>query len=545
MAVIQISRIQIRRGQASDQGLPQLSSGEMGWAIDTQQLFIGNGSVSEGAPAVGNTEIITESRMFELLTGSESFTATNYTYRGHNPNVILQDSVTRTIQHKLDDNVTSYDYGASDSSDATQYIQKALDELYLNPSTKTKPSSRVPFRIPAGTYFITSPIYVPPYANIIGDGIDKTILVSINSTNTTIFETIDGTSTKNSRVRGLDILSSSQPRNINISGLTLSHTSTNHVTTSTPLLIMSGMADSSIRDVKFTGIYSHGAATSSTHAAIELFGGLTTQCYIENCYVENFCYPIISNYDATDIYIKDNVFKDLYQGITFATSLIDEVPQKYGPRRVSIKDNKFINIERQAIYAGYNTGYNNQICSEDNTYIAVGNGTTIGGTVNGDDKPETSIISFFSAGNSSINDNFERLWYAQIDGINKKQKPVVEGTAQVQIKFTDRRPLEVSGDPITLVRIPFATTVTSVTMAYTIDKDPVLHRKGVVSVVGGLAGLTIRDEYAVAGDGSTDDLVFNATFLDSEYIGIVDTLAVQYTNPVSTGTCIFNVLYYT
>jgi len=58
VAVVQISRIQIRRGQKNTgTGLPQLASGELGWAIDSQELYIGNGAVSEGAPAVGNTNI--------------------------------------------------------------------------------------------------------------------------------------------------------------------------------------------------------------------------------------------------------------------------------------------------------------------------------------------------------------------------------------------------------------------------------------------------------------------------------------------------------
>ena len=44
MAVVQISRIQIRRGQKNlGSGLPQLASGEFGWAVDTQELYIGNG----------------------------------------------------------------------------------------------------------------------------------------------------------------------------------------------------------------------------------------------------------------------------------------------------------------------------------------------------------------------------------------------------------------------------------------------------------------------------------------------------------------------
>ena len=61
MAVVQISRIQLRRGKKlSGEGLPQLASGELAWAIDAQELWIGNGAVGEGAPSVGNTRLLTE-----------------------------------------------------------------------------------------------------------------------------------------------------------------------------------------------------------------------------------------------------------------------------------------------------------------------------------------------------------------------------------------------------------------------------------------------------------------------------------------------------
>ena len=74
MPIVQISRIQHRRGKRTD--LPQLAAGELGWVIDEQRLFIGNGTVADGAPAVGNTEIVT--------AGSGSFTtALNYVYKGY------------------------------------------------------------------------------------------------------------------------------------------------------------------------------------------------------------------------------------------------------------------------------------------------------------------------------------------------------------------------------------------------------------------------------------------------------------------------------
>jgi len=57
MPITQKSKIQIRSGL--QQNLPVLAKGELGWATDTLRLFIGNGDIEEGAPYVGNTEIIT------------------------------------------------------------------------------------------------------------------------------------------------------------------------------------------------------------------------------------------------------------------------------------------------------------------------------------------------------------------------------------------------------------------------------------------------------------------------------------------------------
>lgn len=58
MAVIQISKIQVRSGLYED--LPALDTGEFGWCVDTQRLFIGKGTLQEGAPLTGVTEILTE-----------------------------------------------------------------------------------------------------------------------------------------------------------------------------------------------------------------------------------------------------------------------------------------------------------------------------------------------------------------------------------------------------------------------------------------------------------------------------------------------------
>ena len=100
MPIVQISRIQHRRGKATD--LPQLAAGEIGWSVDDQKLYIGNGTVADGAPAVGNTEIIT--------SGSSAFsTALTHVYKGYlgaSTPVITgaTGDISRTLQATLDEN---------------------------------------------------------------------------------------------------------------------------------------------------------------------------------------------------------------------------------------------------------------------------------------------------------------------------------------------------------------------------------------------------------------------------------------------------------
>ena len=73
MAIVSISRIQHRRGLQQD--IPQLASAELGWSLDSQKLYIGNGPILEGAPRVGNTEILTEHS--DILQLAQSYTYLN------------------------------------------------------------------------------------------------------------------------------------------------------------------------------------------------------------------------------------------------------------------------------------------------------------------------------------------------------------------------------------------------------------------------------------------------------------------------------------
>ena len=111
MAIVQISRIQVRRGQKNvGSGIPQLAGGEFGWAVDTRELYIGNGSVSEGASAVGNTKVITQHD--NLFTFADT-----YKYKSGDDTIqtgaTTTTPVTRTLQARLDENVNVLAFDAT------------------------------------------------------------------------------------------------------------------------------------------------------------------------------------------------------------------------------------------------------------------------------------------------------------------------------------------------------------------------------------------------------------------------------------------------
>lgn len=172
MAVVQISKIQLRRGRKNTgTGLPQLASGELAWAIDTQELYIGNGAVSEGAPAVGNTKILTEKDSILDLAESYQYKLSDTSIQtGADPS----DPVRRTMQQRLDEGaVNGASYGieaaATESEatvDHTATLQNAVFNLYLNSDER----NAVTLELDPGYYRLTGTVYLPSNVKIRGSG---------------------------------------------------------------------------------------------------------------------------------------------------------------------------------------------------------------------------------------------------------------------------------------------------------------------------------------------------------------------------------------
>ena len=173
MAIVQISRITQRKGLTTD--LPQpLAGAEFGWATDERRLFIGNGTIEDGAPVVGNTEVLTE--FSDIL----AFT-TAYTYEGAAAGYTVQTGVSasspvsQSIQERLDSYAVVTDFGAVGDgvTDDTAAINRALYQLYCRESNT---AIRRSLFFPAGTYIVTDTVAIPPYALLYGEGSNSSII---------------------------------------------------------------------------------------------------------------------------------------------------------------------------------------------------------------------------------------------------------------------------------------------------------------------------------------------------------------------------------
>ena len=319
MAVVQISRIQIRRGQANQgSGLPQLASGEMAWAIDTQELYIGNGAVSEGAPAVGNTKLLTEN---DLSAKGNLLALLQYVYKVNDPSIItgndVNNPISRSIQDRMDDRVSTVEFGAAGNgtTDDTTALQRAINELFLNPNGKASAqtnagtSTRIPLEIPAGVFLTKKPLYVPSYATLLGAGNDKTVIyynpvsTIIGSTNNT--EIITTTSTLDESMVGAFITGTNIPEGATIQSvsngeLEISPQATGTATGTTFTITLSGPAIQFINDTSTVGNPSSIASTLGVNQPKNIYiKGLT----IRTPTGQNTCLQL----DA----VKDSIFENI------------------------------------------------------------------------------------------------------------------------------------------------------------------------------------------------------------------------------------------
>lgn len=446
MAIQQVSRITQRKGLAED--LPQpLAGAELGWAIDQRRLYIGNGTLADGAPTVGNTEILTEySPILEY--------ATAYTYKGAaagyeaQTGITTGNPITRSLQARLDDFAVVTDFGATGDGDTddTAAINRALNQLYC---VQVNPQIRRGLFFPAGVYRVSNTILVPPYAKLYGEGSDSSVIkfmatvwvsgtayaegVLVKSesagidvyyrslipvpaqlngspiplTNTTYWDSVSlpnyvARTTDSNQEFGLNMgaAGATLPRNVEISSVGFETAEFgNDSSLGHNIWLLEKLQTAYFDSVLFKGPL----AQSELDTAVENLAGVRmasssivpiSQITFDKCKFTNLTYAVNTDVLTKGVAISRSKFDTLFQGIVLG----DGAPENGGPTGFAITNNIFDNIAFEGIVmdtcsknmSAYNIFYN------------------VAQTFLDSSNPNGPIISINAADNVCVGDMFER-----------------------------------------------------------------------------------------------------------------------------------------
>lgn len=308
MAVIQISKIQVRRGL--QENLPQLASGEFGWSVDEGKLWIGNGTLSEGAPEEGNTEILT-SRSAVLRSLRYIFEGGESGYTSITGPSILS-YVTRRLQDKLDDIVNFRDFITPEDETSGNYtaaLQRAIDQIFpMGYNSDEVAGVRRVLKIPAGQWQISN-ITVPPFATLQGDGKFSTILYSniAPALGVPVVEVRDS----RGNIGNLSNASTSiLPSHITFNDLMIKNT------TSANLVLLQSANNIKFNDIAFIGANTAPVAFPNSEALTYGVGIGPTVAYVKNvhfngCTFANTHFGIVGIFGVYDVSADQCKFENL------------------------------------------------------------------------------------------------------------------------------------------------------------------------------------------------------------------------------------------
>jgi len=504
MAVVQISKIQVRRGRKNgESGIPQLSSGEMAWAVDTQELYIGNGAVAEGAPAVGNTKVLTEQDNLLDLIESYRFARTNSS---------ITKSVFRTLQNKLDDRVNVKDFGAVGNGivDDTLAFQNALDELFRNVDSEF----RKELFVPTGHYRIASSLKIPSYATVIGESqvgaviiIDDTSIVLTTTAGTApaLFE------------------SSDRPHDIIFRQISFRF-NTGH-------LDLSGMKDGLFERCTFQGTVetlTEAANAVATDPMVyisntEKIGTVIDNITFKNCMFEKSYQAI--QFDQVEAFDSNvNIVGSTFRLLNSAVEIIGVSNQLVN---WYVDDSFFNEISEYAFKATY--GYNVKITRS--RFRKCGNNDLLPNI------PDSSIVIFGQIGNNIVLDcSFDRHAAAYTNVLVDDERlvyPEVVNGSTVTISDQISQNIYVSFGPVPLTMFSALNTYTK--LDYTIAFTNGSARSGTLEITVGdsLTGPIITDTYSsTCGDPRPETVEFSVRLVsNSTSISGDETMIIDYKSP--------------
>lgn len=493
MAIVQISQITQRKGL--QENLPQLAGAEFGWSVDTRQLFIGNGTLQEGAPVIGNTEILTE--FSDILNFN-----TTYTYKGQAAGYTVQtgptpgNPVVQSLQSWMDQWASVKDFGATGDgvTDDTEAINRALYQLFCR---ELNPQIRRSLFFPAGVYRVTSSILIPTWATLWGEGADNSVITLDSMDDSTLVAYVART-TDSLQQYGVNIgnNNATPPEYITINKLGF-----RNLDPLTSVFLVEDASNCTFQSVGFYGPLEQADLTTEANftKGVDFASTVSLVCeqiVFDGCVFTGTTYGVSTDQQTKGVTFTNGRFDTLYKGVVLGTNTV----VNGGPTGVRITNNVFDHIYAEGVVfgdVGLNaTGYN--------VFYDVGD--HFGGVTT----PYTAIIDIQSDNNLSVGDMFERgnTYSTEYNPGTSYPRITINDTAT--IATTNGLELQLgsytmgSGDQTTIPNDQSSpgtvfninnTTITSLTINYSIVRDTG-YRTGVMQVAKhGDYTLTYTDNY--------------------------------------------------
>lgn len=528
MAIVQVSRITNRKGLTEN--LPQLAGAELGYCVDSRRLFIGNGTLQEGAPVIGNTEILTEF--------SDIVAVSDYIYKDIAVGYAAQtgptasDPVIRTVQEKLDDIASVRDFGAVGDgvADDTAAINRALNQLYCR---ENNTQIRRMLYFPAGTYRVVETIIIPTYAKLVGEGADCTTIFldeSVDISSLTQYAARYGDSLQQTGAN-IGNNGATPPRNIEISSMTFQvgpitdvffvedatqcyFDSVNFLGPLTTSDIVNNLATDDIAGVRF-------------HSTTTL---ITNQITFDKCRFGGLTYGLQTDQQIQSVTVSNGKFDTLYQGIILGTGAV----VNGGATGFRAVGNMFDNVYAEGIIyddVSLNVTANNVFYDVANEFQGAGNSAY-------------PVIEFGDDNNASVNDLFER---DDTDATVHARVAITGAVGTTGSQLQLGRYSRLTGRTFTMAnnasnQVIFTTNANqfkAFTMDYTINRNGEI-RHGTLTVVSKIA------------DGSTLSQCYTDDYSETDNLGVTlavtqsgSTVSVLYTttNTGSTGSLTYSIAH--
>jgi hypothetical protein len=446
MPIIEIARIQVRRGSegAAGTGVPQLAPGEFAWAVDTQHLYIGKrmyeNGIATGASDDNNVRILTQNDLTSILTqAAQNVTVSNLSTSAYRFNSFASpttgtsvDTLGRaetlatvgSVYTKLDNFVSITDFSQSvpnfwppmthptnlPVNDITYMLQNAINGVIAQSTGTngiTSPSQHIgPYtiKIPPGKWAVSSPIFLPPYTTIMGEGAGKTIITATNITgyNDAVFQTVDafGVTYDGSQ----NISPGYKPRTVRLQGMTIQPQDNNAA--NFVMLSLDNAENVTIDDVHFGSPY---ATTSSANVVgislrnSSIVSDITLSTVknikINNCIFNGLTTGILNTGTVDRLTVTESKFSWLTNGlVSYAQA------GSVWNINSTIENSMFEYIGAEAMIIGTATNVlQSYVTSENNSFVNVGN------NFQSDNTQTNNVITVNDRGFQSQNDYFSRM----------------------------------------------------------------------------------------------------------------------------------------